>query len=106
MLADAKASGAIWIATTEYRTYANLLWHLGGRMPVIQINERAFRFLDFAPLHPAQFTGKALYVHFAAASPLVAAARVTTGRDPACHLAGVRPCRAPPSKRSKISRQT
>ena len=39
-------SGATWIATTDYRTYAMLRWHLKDRVPVIQINQRA-RFLGF-----------------------------------------------------------
>jgi 4-amino-4-deoxy-L-arabinose transferase-like glycosyltransferase len=39
-------TGATWIATTDYRTYAMLRWHLKDRVPVIQINERA-RFLGF-----------------------------------------------------------
>jgi 4-amino-4-deoxy-L-arabinose transferase-like glycosyltransferase len=41
-----KATGASWIATTDYRTYAMLRWHLRDRVPVIQINERA-RFTGF-----------------------------------------------------------
>ncbi len=41
-----KAAGASWIATTDYRTYAMLRWHLKDRVPVIQINERA-RFTGF-----------------------------------------------------------
>jgi 4-amino-4-deoxy-L-arabinose transferase-like glycosyltransferase len=41
-----KETGATWIATTDYRTYAMLRWHLKDRVPVIQINERA-RFLGF-----------------------------------------------------------
>ena len=42
-----KRTGATWIATTDYRTYAMLRWHFNGMMPVIQINERG-RFQDFA----------------------------------------------------------
>jgi 4-amino-4-deoxy-L-arabinose transferase-like glycosyltransferase len=38
--------GATWIATSDYRTYAMLRWHLKDKVPVIQINERA-RFLGF-----------------------------------------------------------
>lgn len=38
--------GATWIATTDYRTYAMLRWYLNGKVPVVQINERA-RFLGF-----------------------------------------------------------
>jgi 4-amino-4-deoxy-L-arabinose transferase-like glycosyltransferase len=45
--ADMKKSGATWIAATDYRTYAMLRWHLHGRVPVVQINERK-RFLGFA----------------------------------------------------------
>ena len=33
-------TGATWIATTDYRTYAMLRWFFNGRVPVIQINER------------------------------------------------------------------
>ena len=39
-------TGATWIATVDYRTYAELRWQLKDRVPVIQINERS-RFLDF-----------------------------------------------------------
>jgi 4-amino-4-deoxy-L-arabinose transferase-like glycosyltransferase len=41
-----KKTGASWIATTDYRTYAMLRWHFNGRVPVVQINERG-RFQDF-----------------------------------------------------------
>jgi len=41
-----KTTGATWIATTDYRTYAMLRWFFNGRVPVIQINERA-RFQGF-----------------------------------------------------------
>src|SRR5215475_13269841 len=40
-------TGATWIATTDYRTYAMLRWFLRDRVPVIQINERG-RFQGFA----------------------------------------------------------
>jgi 4-amino-4-deoxy-L-arabinose transferase-like glycosyltransferase len=39
-------TGATWIATTDYRTYAMLRWHFNGRVPVVQINERG-RYQDF-----------------------------------------------------------
>jgi hypothetical protein len=39
-------TGATWIATTDYRTYAMLRWHLGDRVPVVEITERG-RFQDF-----------------------------------------------------------
>jgi 4-amino-4-deoxy-L-arabinose transferase-like glycosyltransferase len=45
--AELKASGATWIATTDYRTYAMLRWFLHDRVPVIQVNERG-RFQGFA----------------------------------------------------------
>jgi hypothetical protein len=45
--ADMKKADATWIAATDYRTYAMLRWHLKGRVPVVQINERK-RFLGFA----------------------------------------------------------
>ncbi|MBN8992490.1 MAG: glycosyltransferase family 39 protein [Rhizobiales bacterium] len=35
-----KKTGATWIATTDYRTYAMMRWYFNGRVPVIQINER------------------------------------------------------------------
>ena len=44
--AELQKTGATWIATTDYRTYAMLRWFFNGRVPVIQINERA-RFLGF-----------------------------------------------------------
>jgi 4-amino-4-deoxy-L-arabinose transferase-like glycosyltransferase len=40
------ATGATWIATTDYRTYAMMRWLFRGRVPVIEINERG-RFQDF-----------------------------------------------------------
>lgn len=40
-------TGASWIATTDYRTYAMLRWHFNGQAPVIQVNERG-RYQDFA----------------------------------------------------------
>jgi 4-amino-4-deoxy-L-arabinose transferase-like glycosyltransferase len=40
-------TGATWIATTDYRTYAMLRWYFNGSgVPIIQINERG-RFQDF-----------------------------------------------------------
>src|SRR3954463_11703693 len=43
---EMEKAGATWIATSDYRTYAMLRWHLRDRVPVIQINERA-RFTGF-----------------------------------------------------------
>ena len=44
--AELQKTGATWIATTDYRTYAMLRWYFNGRVPVIQINERG-RFIGF-----------------------------------------------------------
>jgi hypothetical protein len=44
--AELQKTGATWIATTDYRTYAMLRWYFKDRVPVIQINERG-RFLGF-----------------------------------------------------------
>ena len=44
--AELQKTGASWIATTDYRTYAMLRWFFDGRVPVIQINERG-RFMGF-----------------------------------------------------------
>jgi hypothetical protein len=57
-----KETGASWIATTDYRTYAMLRWHLRDRVPVIQVNERA-RFLGFGDPGMSVVSGHAgLYV--------------------------------------------
>ena len=44
--AELQKTGATWIATTDYRTYAMMRWHFKDRVPVIQINERG-RFMGF-----------------------------------------------------------
>jgi 4-amino-4-deoxy-L-arabinose transferase-like glycosyltransferase len=44
--AELQKTGASWIATSDYRTYAMLRWFFNGRVPVVQINERA-RFIGF-----------------------------------------------------------
>ena len=55
-------TGATWIATTDYRTYAMLRWYFNGRVPVIQINERS-RFQGFADPGMDRIKGHAgLYV--------------------------------------------
>jgi 4-amino-4-deoxy-L-arabinose transferase-like glycosyltransferase len=43
---EMQKANATWIATSDYRTYAMLRWHLRDRVPVVQINQRA-RFLGF-----------------------------------------------------------
>jgi 4-amino-4-deoxy-L-arabinose transferase-like glycosyltransferase len=42
-----ETTGASWIATTDYRTYAEMRWSFKGRVPVVEINERG-RFMGFA----------------------------------------------------------
>ena len=60
--ADMKRTGATWIATTDYRTYAELRWYLRNRVPVIQVNERS-RFMDFHEPDMTRVAGHAgLYV--------------------------------------------
>jgi 4-amino-4-deoxy-L-arabinose transferase-like glycosyltransferase len=44
--AELKKTGATWIATTDYRTYAMMRWFFKDRIPVVQINERG-RYLGF-----------------------------------------------------------
>jgi hypothetical protein len=39
-------AGATWFATTDYRMYSMLRWHLKDKVPVAQINERA-RYIGF-----------------------------------------------------------
>ena len=38
--------GATWFATTDYRIYSMLRWHLKDQIPVVQINERN-RYIGF-----------------------------------------------------------
>ncbi|MBR0873433.1 glycosyltransferase family 39 protein [Bradyrhizobium tropiciagri] len=45
--AQLRATGATWVATTDYRTYAMLRWFLRGKVPVIEVTERG-RFQGFA----------------------------------------------------------
>ncbi|WP_291869955.1 glycosyltransferase family 39 protein [Bradyrhizobium sp.] len=60
--AQLQKTGATWIATTDYRTYAMLRWFLGDSVPVIQINERG-RFEDFRDPGMIAIRGRAgLYV--------------------------------------------
>jgi len=59
---ELQKTGATWIATTDYRTYAMLRWFFNGRVPVVQINERG-RFQGFADPGMKQIAGHAgLYV--------------------------------------------
>lgn len=53
--------GATWFATTDYRIYSMLRWHLRDRIPVVQINERN-RYIGFGTTD-ADVAGRvALYV--------------------------------------------
>ncbi|MBV8927258.1 MAG: glycosyltransferase family 39 protein [Bradyrhizobium sp.] len=45
--AELQKTGATWIATTDYRTYAMLRWFFKDRLPVIEVIERG-RFQGFA----------------------------------------------------------
>jgi 4-amino-4-deoxy-L-arabinose transferase-like glycosyltransferase len=56
-----KKAGATWFATTDYRIYSMLRWHLRDRIPVVQINERS-RYIGFGT-RDADIAGPAgLYV--------------------------------------------
>jgi len=55
-------TGATFIATSDYRTYAMLRWFFNGRVPVVQINERG-RFQGFGDPGMAEIAGHpGLYV--------------------------------------------
>ncbi|MBR0756725.1 glycosyltransferase family 39 protein [Bradyrhizobium jicamae] len=45
--AQLKATGATWVATSDYRTYAMMRWFLRDKVPVVQVNERG-RYQGFA----------------------------------------------------------
>jgi 4-amino-4-deoxy-L-arabinose transferase-like glycosyltransferase len=54
--------GATWIATLDYRIYAELRWHLKDSIPVVQVNERS-RFIGFKDSASAAMkSGIGLYV--------------------------------------------
>lgn len=60
--AAADQVGATWIATLDYRIYAELRWHLKDSIPVVQVNERS-RFIGFKDTASAAMTsGVGLYV--------------------------------------------
>jgi 4-amino-4-deoxy-L-arabinose transferase-like glycosyltransferase len=40
--------GATWFATTDYRIYSMLRWHLRDAVPVVQVNERS-RYIGYNP---------------------------------------------------------
>jgi 4-amino-4-deoxy-L-arabinose transferase-like glycosyltransferase len=60
--AELQKTGATWIATTDYRTYAMLRWFFNNRVPVVQINERG-RYQGFHSPDMSQIAGHVgLYV--------------------------------------------
>jgi hypothetical protein len=59
---ELQKTGATWMATTDYRTYAMLRWFLRDRIPVIEVIERG-RFQGFADPGMDRIKGHAgLYV--------------------------------------------
>ncbi|WP_315767449.1 MULTISPECIES: glycosyltransferase family 39 protein [unclassified Bradyrhizobium] len=80
--AELAKTGATWIATTDYRTYAMLRWFFNGRVPVIQINERA-RFLGFRDPGMTQIAGHTgLYVGREPDHTVAIWAQTTATREP------------------------
>jgi 4-amino-4-deoxy-L-arabinose transferase-like glycosyltransferase len=60
--AAADKAGATWIATLDYRIYAELRWHLRDSIPVVQVNERS-RFVGFKDSASAAMrSGIGLYI--------------------------------------------
>jgi hypothetical protein len=60
--AELQKTGATWIATTDYRTYAMMRWFFNNRVPVVQLNERG-RYQDFRTPDMNLISGRAgLYV--------------------------------------------
>lgn len=60
--AVANEVGATWIATLDYRIYAELRWHLKDSIPIVQVNERS-RFIGFKDIASrAIASGTGLYV--------------------------------------------
>jgi 4-amino-4-deoxy-L-arabinose transferase-like glycosyltransferase len=62
--AELQKTGATWIVTSDYRTYAMLRWFFNNRVPVVQINERGryqgFRNPDLSLIagHPGIYVGR------------------------------------------------
>ncbi len=75
-------TGATWIATTNYRTYAMLRWCMKDRVPVVQINERS-RFIGFRAPDMNRIAGHTgLYVSRAALVGDMAWSMTTAVRKP------------------------
>lgn len=58
---EREKAGATWFATTDYRIYSMLRWHLKDRIPVVQINERN-RYIGFGTTEADIAGPAALYV--------------------------------------------
>jgi 4-amino-4-deoxy-L-arabinose transferase-like glycosyltransferase len=60
--AELQKTGATWIATTDYRTYAMMRWFFRDRLPIIEVTERG-RFQGFKDPGMDRIAGKTgLYV--------------------------------------------
>lgn len=60
--AELQKTGATWIATTDYRTYAMMRWFFKDRLPIIEVTERG-RFQGFKDPGMDRIAGKTgLYV--------------------------------------------
>jgi hypothetical protein len=80
--AELQKTGATWIATADYRTYAMLRWYFNGRVPVIQINERG-RYQGFADPGMDRIKGHAgLYVAREPANLLPLLDKTSAKREP------------------------
>jgi 4-amino-4-deoxy-L-arabinose transferase-like glycosyltransferase len=55
------AHGACWVATSSYATTGQLAWHLEGKAPVLQLDER-IRYIHLPPVDAATLRCPALYV--------------------------------------------
>ncbi|WP_249779436.1 glycosyltransferase family 39 protein [Bradyrhizobium sediminis] len=58
---EREKAGATWFATTDYRIYSMLRWHLRDRFPVVQVNERN-RYIGFGTTEADIAGPSALYV--------------------------------------------
>jgi hypothetical protein len=55
------AKGACWVATSSYATTGQLAWHLEGKAPVVQLDER-IRYVHLPAVDAATLACPALYV--------------------------------------------
>ncbi len=74
----ARREGAAWIATTSYATTAKLAYHLGDRIPVVQLDER-LRYVHLPQPSRALLSQPALYLELERrARPDILASRFRT----------------------------